>query len=496
MSSQRRRRGPDRGSGRAVRLIAVSFIAAVSLGGIGAVPDATVPALPTASSGRLTRTPKPPPGRGPAVAGPAVQGRALADADQPASRGGPGLAGRRRGLAVIGDLQDEPGRAVADGHLGRLRPGVLERVRQGLLHDPVGGQVQPGGQVRRGAVDPGGHGQAGGPDPGQQLAQAGQSRRRRPAVRLAGLRADGRQHPAELGQGLPARRADRAQRLPGRLRAGAEHVLGGAGLDDDHAEGVGDDVVQLAPDPGLLLGDRPPGLQFLLAAAVGGAGPQLTEVGAGQPPGRQETQDEHHAQGVTVAVEPERPGQDGPGGDARPGRLPPRAVRGHRVQRHQHANRPGNVGVPGDRRAPRGRDRRAQRGRDHHGQHPDRAPPPERQRQRLQQGKGDAGRPDPRAVAGRRGGHGQGRQGQCQRGIARDEEPPSPPWARPRIRLSVPGPHAHQATPPRPGGHQASRVQVRQAPAAGGTRARAAITATGPGRPAHIRFFHRCRLPR
>jgi hypothetical protein len=60
---------------------------------------------------------------------------------------------------------------------------------------------------------------------------------------LAGLRADGLQHPAELGQGLPARRADRPERLPGRLRAGVEYVVSGAGLDDDHAEGVGDDIV-------------------------------------------------------------------------------------------------------------------------------------------------------------------------------------------------------------------------------------------------------------
>ena len=161
-------------------------------------------------------------------------------------------------------------------HLGRLRPGVLERVRQGLLHDPVGGQVQPGGQGRRGAVDAGGRGQASSPDPVQQRrpGQTGPAATA-PAVLLAGLRADSLQHPAQLGQRLPARRADRAQRLPGRLRAGAEHVLGGTRLDDDHAEGVGDDVVQLAPDPGLLLGDRPPGLQFLLAAAVGGPVPAV-----------------------------------------------------------------------------------------------------------------------------------------------------------------------------------------------------------------------------
>jgi hypothetical protein len=137
--------------------------------------------------------------------------------------------------------------------------------------------------------------------------------------------------------GLPARRADRAERLAGRLRAGVEHVLRGAGLDDDHAEGVGDDVVELAPDPGLLLGDRPPGLQLLLAAAARGPAPQLTHVSAAQPPQRRETQAEHHNDEPgpgcdTAGRGPQRPGQHGPGGDARPGRLPPRAVRRHRAQ--------------------------------------------------------------------------------------------------------------------------------------------------------------------
>ena len=83
--------------------------------------DAMVPALPTASSGRLTRTPKPPPAA-PGVTGPAVQRRALADADEPASRAGPGSACARPGL--VGDLQTSPA-GRTDGHLGRLRRACL-----------------------------------------------------------------------------------------------------------------------------------------------------------------------------------------------------------------------------------------------------------------------------------------------------------------------------------------------------------------------------------
>ena len=267
--------------------------------------------------------------------------------------------------------------------------------------------------------------------------------------------------------------------------------------------------MQLAPDPGLLLGDRPPGLQLLLAAAARGPVPQLTDVGAGQPPQRRENQADHrdldpgYEGGDTGGRGPQRPGQGGPGGDAGPGRLPPRAVRGHRVQGHQQDDPDTTVGAPGDLRGHRG-----QRGGDHYGQHPDRVPPPKCQRQCLQQDQGDAAvllvvvivRPG-RQVE-------RGRQRQCQRGIARDGEPPSPPRARPRIRLSLQGPHAHQATPPRPAGHQAPREQVRQAPAARyqqvppGTSAGPfgqapglGRVAAGPGCAAHLRFVHRCRLP-
>src|SRR5262249_61800725 len=114
--------------------------------------------------------------------------------------------------------------------------------------------------------------------------QPARPRRGPPAAALAGRGADARQHPAHLGQRLLARRADRAERLAGRLRAGVEHVGRGAGLDDDHAESMGDDVVQLAADPGLLLGDRPPRLQFRLPAAAPGPAPPPTDIPPPPPP--------------------------------------------------------------------------------------------------------------------------------------------------------------------------------------------------------------------
>ena len=43
--------------------------------------------------------------------------------------------------AVVLDLDLDVVARVADGDPGARRAGVLERVRQSLLHDPVGGEV-------------------------------------------------------------------------------------------------------------------------------------------------------------------------------------------------------------------------------------------------------------------------------------------------------------------------------------------------------------------
>ena len=63
------------------------------------------------------------------------------------------------------------------------------------------------------------------------------------------------EHAAELGDRLLPGVLDGAQRLPRAVRIAVEQVLGGAGLDHHDADAVGDDVVQLAGDPGALGGD-------------------------------------------------------------------------------------------------------------------------------------------------------------------------------------------------------------------------------------------------
>ena len=56
--------------------------------------------------------------------------------------------------------------------------------------------------------------------------------------------------------GLAGRARDRLEGLGGGLRVAGRQALPGAGLDDHHADRVGDDVVQLGGDPRALVADR------------------------------------------------------------------------------------------------------------------------------------------------------------------------------------------------------------------------------------------------
>ena len=95
-----------------------------------------------------------------------------------------------------------------------------------------------------------------------ELAHAPEPGLRGPLV--VTVRTPGEQ-PAQLHERLPPRRLDRAQRRTRLVRALVEDVVGRRRLDDDHRDGVGDHVVQLARDARLLVGDRPPRLCSIAA---------------------------------------------------------------------------------------------------------------------------------------------------------------------------------------------------------------------------------------
>jgi hypothetical protein len=65
----------------------------------------------------------------------------------------PGAATVAGAGAVVRNLELKLVLAIADDHSGARRPGVLERVRQRLLHDPVGGEVDARRHVSRFTLD-------------------------------------------------------------------------------------------------------------------------------------------------------------------------------------------------------------------------------------------------------------------------------------------------------------------------------------------------------
>ena len=99
------------------------------------------------SVGARVRT-KPPAVLAPALISPAVDVHAFADADEAVAV----PVGRRGAVAVVGDLELDVVRPVADGHVGVAGMGVLERVGQAFLHDSIGGEVDRAGQRERVAV--------------------------------------------------------------------------------------------------------------------------------------------------------------------------------------------------------------------------------------------------------------------------------------------------------------------------------------------------------
>src|SRR5215510_7819007 len=117
---------------------------------------------------------------------PAIEGHPLAHADDPAARVMDAIGGRDGCLPVIDDVDDQLLRAVVQGHLGGVGPGVLDDVGEGFLDDAVGGGVDSGGQVPGGPFRAYGYCQAGGADPADQGIVAGRVHLRdhlRPAAR-------------------------------------------------------------------------------------------------------------------------------------------------------------------------------------------------------------------------------------------------------------------------------------------------------------------------
>ena len=155
---------------------------------------------------------------------------------------------------VVDDLQDDLPWLVADGHRGAGRPGVLQRVRERLLHDAVPRELQPRRHVDRLALDGQRRVEPGLAGAAHEIADA--AKRRRAVERVGVVAVHGPGQVAELGERLAAGVRDEARRLAGGVRVALEDAPGGARLHDDRGEVVRQHVVQLACDARPLACDR------------------------------------------------------------------------------------------------------------------------------------------------------------------------------------------------------------------------------------------------
>ena len=244
--------------------------------------DADAHGAPPAAAARGRR--KPPPRHGPASSVAAVAARARSRIP---TRPLPGAVGRsrRRAAAVVARRRARARRRRSGpSRCARGRAGVVERVGQRLLHDPVGGEVDAGGQLaprrpRRAASTS---------SPAlahllDQLAEVVEARLRRERRRARRRRA-----------GRPAAAAARASasRPVASIELSASRAWSGSLVEDasaaprlhDHQRhAVGDDVVQLARDPRPLLARGGAGALVALALERLAAQPPRAGGAAGEP---------------------------------------------------------------------------------------------------------------------------------------------------------------------------------------------------------------------
>ena len=201
-------------------------------------------------------------GRGLEVAG--VQRHPLAHPDQAAPAAGALADVAAPRAALVGDLDVDGARLVRDAHPGTGAAGVLERVGERLLDDPVGGQLDARIDWWTLALHRQLDREAGGAhllDQATETLEAGHRLARRVVggrVLRVAWRAQDPEHPAHVGQRLAAGPVDGLERRASAFRSPIERGQSRTGLDDDHADVMGHDVMQLPGDPFAFVVDGPP----------------------------------------------------------------------------------------------------------------------------------------------------------------------------------------------------------------------------------------------
>ena len=142
---------------------------------------------------------------------------------------------------------------MVQSNANRSGPGMPHHVGQRLLHDPVGGHPDVRGRCERrldgtcGRRDGERGIEAGGPDP---LDEDGKLVQTRLVEWVVGGFAQAADRAAELDDSVPAGGGDRGERGIGAIRLVSDQQRTRLRLDDHDAYRVGEDVVQIAGDPG------------------------------------------------------------------------------------------------------------------------------------------------------------------------------------------------------------------------------------------------------
>ena len=334
----------------------------------------------------------------------------LLHADQAAADARGGRRGAAR--AVIVDVDAQLAGQVLQPHRGPgARAAVLEGVGQGLLHQPVHGELHPRGHVRGGPVDLQRGVQPGRPDLVDEQIELGQVRDRLEALAgvLAGPLAQHAEQPAGIGQGPAPGGRHRAHDLGGPLRGGGRRRDRRVAQGDHDREVMGDDVVHLPGDPGPLGGRGEGPLLIPLAfqafravAQFGQVGPAGGRVQAEPEGGRDHAGNEDRVEPPAAAREQQQPDDHPQLEQARAHeRVPAWPQRGHGVQGDEQGRAVDGVGPETD-AGVQGQ---------HHGEYRDRPDPADHERRGRQGQQQEDGRHVPAGVvvdggwACRRDGH-------------------------------------------------------------------------------------------
>ena len=239
-------------------------------------------------------------------------------------------------VGEIAHLDRDPGAA-----------GVLHRVRNGFLHDPVGGQIESRRYRPLLPFDPELDGHTRLAHLRDETVQLAESRLR---DQCPGNGPAGAQEPhqtAHLQERFATRVLDRGQRPDRLVRPLVGDPLRRGRLRDDHAHIVRDHVVELPRDDSSFRGDRLSGVRFSLSFEPRGAILQLHELAptdpaavADEPRRRNEEEGRDDRVGLHgLRPEPQDQQDDGAGRDPHRDRRVPFPVRGHRVERQQKPER-------------------------------------------------------------------------------------------------------------------------------------------------------------